>query len=540
MLPDLSNVDDDRRLVAAERVRRLKDFQLPELEWFNSEPCGQHGSLEEGMSGLMPCQVCGIRLRKHQRVGVAWLYLVKQGLIGDSVGTGKSAQAAGLLAAMKQMGELEDGRAVIVVRPSALAQWHEQLQRLIPKIQVTAATGTKPKRIEKYVAPWEVLLIGFHMFVRDRELLENFPIRTLITDDVDALRNPANQVSYAIKFFAKDCDRAVVLNGTPMQKRLLEMYSVMEPIGGQEIFGSETAFRRNYLREEWTKYWDPRAATYRKKRELVGYQNLDQFKQVIAPKVLRRTADDIDDVDLPSVISNNVFVELHPLQKRRYAQLKKKALQIVREGEVKLAKASATFLYGAQICAGLVVLGEPDGPGTSVKLDWVVDKVVDGDLSEEKIVVFIHNRLAIAALQARLDTTGTQYVTISGADASPKARWAAQDRFWKDPGCRILIGSTSIEQSLNLQIARHLINVDTIMNAKRMEQLMGRIRRAGSAHKSVYVHNLLALGTQEEGYADVLKREAALSDHVWEDQVGLFEALSPMELVQLIGRFDGP
>jgi SNF2 family DNA or RNA helicase len=98
-----------------------------------------------------------------------------------------------------------------------------------------------------------------------------------------------------------------------------------------------------------------------------------------------------------------------------------------------------------------------------------------------------------------------------------------------------LLGTTSIEQSLNLQISNHLVNVDMIMNPSRMEQLAGRIRRDGSTHHSVYVHNLLTIGTQEERYLPALEREQALIDHIWDSKSELFDSLSPLELLRMIG-----
>lgn len=535
----MSKLDDEKRLMAADRVRQLKDFQLPELKWLNSEPCPKHESIAEDPS----CQNCGIKLRRHQRVGVAWLYFRKMGLIADQVGTGKSLQVAGLLAAIKETGELADGFAVVVVRPAAIHQWAQQLERSVPGIRVEVATGTRQQRIEKYLRPWEVLLIGWQMVVQDREILANFTIKTLVMDDVDALRHKGNRASHALKWIAGDCNRVVILNGTPMQKRLLELYSVMEPIGGRRIFQSQEAFRKRYLREEVVKVWNPKLGRSIRKTELVGYQNLDEFRERIAPYVLRRTADDIDDVDLPDVIANNVFVELHPKQKAKYEGLRKDVLKILKNGSetIKMAKAGVKFAYGAQICSGLASIGEDDGPGASSKLDWVERQVTPGgDLSEEKTVVFINYKLAIKAFHKRMEAAGVQFVTIWGDEPSKKVRWEAQQRFWEDPDCKLLIGTTSIEQSLNLQVARHLVNVDTLMNAKRMEQLMGRIRRAGSAHRSIYVHSLLALGTQEERYLTVLRKEAALSDHLFGDQGELFESLSPQELMQLIGeRYEG-
>lgn len=542
MLVDVRALSAKQRLAAANKIRTMKDFQLPELEYFNSAPCARHKTLDEGMVLVPPCQDCGIKFHKHQRIGISWLYMRGRGLIADQMGTGKTAQAAGLIAALKQAGELDGHRAIVVVRPAALGQWYDELRRFLPRMLTVTATGTRKQRIERYLTSWEILLTGFPILVRDLDMLTHFNTRALIVDDVDALRNRSNATAYAIKRLARQCDRSVVLTGTPLQKRLHELHSILEVVGGMDVLGSEYKFRQRYVREEMVKVYNTHAGRNTNVRKVTGYKNIDEFISLVRPMTLRRTPDHIDDVDLP-VISppNNVYLELYPAQRERYDILRKGVLKIIKaEGtKVKQAKAVAQFVYGAQICAGLSTIGDPDGPGTSSKLDWVENTLVDGDLSDEKVVVFCQFIRTVESLMARLDRAGVGHTVIWGKEPKREARDAAKRRFWNDPSCRVLIGTTAIEQSLNLQVSRHLINVDQLMNPARMAQLAGRIRRDGSPYKTVYVHNLLTWATQEESYLDVLRREQALADHVWGEANQLYEALDPLALLQLIGSSGG-
>lgn len=540
-LPDVRALTVEKRHAAADRLRTQRDFTLPELPWFNSRPCPAHTHLADWHQQVPPCRRCGIRLRKHQRVGVAWLYLRGRGMIADQVGLGKTGQAAGLLAILKQVGELDDGRAVIIVRPSVLDQWVTELRRFLPGLNTVAAAGTRAKRVDIYCHRWDILVVGFQMFVRDQDMItDNFPVTLLVADDIDALRNPANSTAYAIKRLARRATRSVVLTATPLQKKLPELHSVLEVVGGLEIFGSATSFRRQYLREDFVTVWNSRAGRAVNTRQLVGYKNLDDFKQKVTPLCLRRCAEDIDDVDLPTIVPNTVWLELSPAQRDKYEQLRRGVLQIIKaEGAtVKQARAAAQFMYGQQICAGLATIGEPDGPGASSKLDWIIDHLT-GDLAGQKVVIFAQFTNTVQALAARLDNAGVGHAVIWGRQPDKQVRAAAVNRFWDDPRCRVLMGTSAIEQGLNLQVAAHMINIDQLMNAARMQQLAGRIRRDGSAYKSVYIHNLLTRNTQEEGYLDLLQREQALADHVWDEANQLYEALNPLALLQLIGRSGG-
>jgi SNF2 family DNA or RNA helicase len=540
LLVDVRAVPPAKRAAAAERIRTASDFTLPELTFFNTDPCPAHDSIAAGAAAIPPCRACGVALRKHQRVGVAWLYTRGRGLIADQTGTGKTAQAAGLLAAIKQNGELDERRALVVCRPAALPQWQEQLHRFIPKLHTITATGTRRARVDTYLTSWDVLIIGYQMLVGDVDKLLNFPLAALIVDDVDPLRNRANRTAQALKRIARRCERAAVLTATPMHKKLHELHSVLELIGGLEVFGSQSAFIRRYVREETVRIYNARAGRMVNTRNTVGYKNLDEFIRLVTPMTLRRTPADIDDTDLPAIIPHTIDLDLHPVQRDRYDTLRAGVLKIIKaEGaSVKRATAAARFTYGAQICAGLPALGEADGPGASVKLDWV-ENALTGDLAEEKVVVFSQFIGVAQALMQRLTRHGIGHAVIWGRDINKDNRTQARRRFWDDPDCRVLIGTAAIEQSLDLQVARHLINIDQLLNPARMHQLAGRISRAGSAYRSVYVHNLLTRDTQEAGYMDILRREQALTDHLWGESNQLYEALDSLSLLQLIGTCGG-
>lgn len=533
MLFEANKLPTQKREALAKRIRTVKDIKLPELEYFNSFPCGKHSEPDP------LCQKCGIVFRKHQRVGVAWLFTAGKGLLADSVGTGKTIQAAGTTAVIKQAGELKDGSKILVVcRPSAVSQWEAQLKRLLLNTNIIVGDGPRAKRIEKYMADgWEVCVMSYQMLINDLDQLDvAFNFQAVFIDDVDPLRNGDTSTAYALNRITRRSPHTYILTGTPLQKRLHDLYHVLQPLGARDLLGSPVTFERRYVQKELIEEASS-TGKITTKRKVVGYQHLDEFKEKIAHLTLRRTADDIDDVSLPAVIPSNVFLEPYPSQMEKYRDLQQGVLRIIKaEGEqVKRATAVAKFLYGAQICGGLAVIGEDDRPRTSIKLDWVEEKLT-GDLSDEKVVIFINFRNGVTALQRRLDRHGISHVSITGANRKNSDRYAAQQRFWEDPSCRVLIGTTSIEQSLNLQIARHLINVDMIMNPSRMEQLAGRIRRDGSSHNSVYVHNLLTVGTQEERYLPALEREQALIDHIWDSRSELFDALSPLALLTMIGE----
>lgn len=554
---DTRNLTDSRRAALAWKLRNAKDFQLPRLKAWNYDLCRVHrngwietytaddGETRQRTVMDRPkrgCRKCGIRFHQHQRVSVAWMYMAKRGLLADTMGTGKTTSAGGLIAMLLETGELGDkphgvGRVIVVPRSPALHQWNDELLRMMPGLNVVVAEGVKKDRQTLYAQPWQVLLIGPEMLRNDYQMLERIPLAALITDDIDQLRNPETETSYVLDRTGARADRYWIMSGTPLQKRLPELHAILDGVGGLQVFGSRDRFIKSHVTTEMRADVDPRTGFKTNKQVITGYRDLQIVKRKMAPMVLRRTAADLTDVTLPTIIPDDVFLDLYPAQKRKYAELRQGVITLMREEGtlVKHTTALSKIHYGAAICAGLAALGEPDGPGTSVKLDWVLDKVSpDGDLGDEKVVIFANLKDTVRALQYRLRDAGVGFETVWGEVPDKTSRRRSQERFWEDKNCRVLIGTKSIEQSLNLQVARHLINVDMILNPARMEQLAGRIRRDGSAFQHVFVHNLLTVATQEERYLPLLEREAALASTIWDENSQLFKALSPMALLQLI------
>jgi SNF2 family DNA or RNA helicase len=581
------------RLRNAVQVKEQYDITAwPDLDWFNSAPCPRHSP------DLVPsCNYCGIRLRRHQRIGAAWLYMAGSGLLSDPVGSGKTAQVLAMLAMCKAQGELGlNDRCVIVCKPAAVGQWAEQVRRLLPGIQVLEANGTPQQRRRGYLSSWEVCVISDRTFAPARAqrntgksrpgdvaTLRDYPVRILAYDDVDGMRNRTTRIFYAITKLAETCHRVIGVHGTPLQKRLMELWSFLAPVGGASdwALGTSSRCKQRYVRQSARYITTPamvcpeghlspqgfRSCTHDQTgdgnrcglptmldptgqkvvRELlqdtgINEQNAPEFRSRIHPLVLRRTTEDLDDVEMPDIQPNPVSIELTPAQKKAYTELRKSAqgrlrkLVTVRDGleEVTQIEAQQAFMKGWQICSGMAALG---GDDISAKFDWVVEKLT-GDLDGEKAVIFSYFTDNVEALGHRLDKAGIGHVKFWSRETDPGLRDMRRRQFMEDPRCRVLLGTTTIEQSLNLQAARHLIACDTILNPARMTQLVGRVRRQGSAFKTVYFHHLLAQDTQEDGYLKLLGEEQLLADVVWNESSDIFATMTPAQLLSLVAYGD--
>jgi SNF2 family DNA or RNA helicase len=523
---------EDLRTARAQSIKGARDINLPSLKFWNYDACAAHPEPR------VDCEyrACGGELFAHQRVGVMWLYVRQSGLLADLPGVGKTNQVLGLAALLKERGELTN-RMLIVCQTPAVLQWLAEAQRWVPKLRSDAVyTGlTKKHRINKYVQDWDLMVVGYHMLLQDWKMLEKFEVGCLVIDDVDPLLNHETKTHQTLVRLAQNAERCVVLNATSIQTKLEQVHAALLPAGGFDVFGSLSQFERRYVRKELSREMTRSGRVYT--REVItGYKNGEELRQKLGPLYLRRKYEDLTDIRMPTLMPpQHVWLELHPEQRKKYAELQQGVLRLKTEEGEKLrhAQALAKVTYGQQICAGLPALGEADGPQASVKLDWLLHQT-QHSWADRKVVAFIKNLDLVAAAEQRFAAVGIETAKIWGRHANAQHRAAEIQRFWKDPKCRVLLGTSAIERSLNLQNANILVNVDTILNPARMHQLAGRIRRAGSAHSHIWVFNLFCRDTQEEKYLSVLQRRQGMADYTWGEESELYEALSPLELLSLI------
>jgi SNF2 family DNA or RNA helicase len=525
----------EQRWSRAERVKRLRRVGLPQLADWNYSACEHH----DEPTPACEYRACGFPPFDHQTVSASFHYIAEKSLDGSQTGTGKTNSILLTLCLAKHYGERL--RAILVVPTSAVAQWGAETARFAPGLRVvTIPSGMdKATRLRRYAANWELLIIGFHMATRDADALCALQPAQVVSDDVDPILQPANKTHKAMVRICASARRVIVANATNLQTRLSQLYAATILIGGKAIWGSMTAFEQRYVKKEPVFIHTRHGGRHSSQKvfKAVGYKNLTDFKTKFAPMMIRHRYEDLADLRIPDIITQNVYVDLHPAQRAKYALLQDGVLELRKKDmppQQKEVSAMTAWTHGAQICAGLAALGEADGPGTSTKLDWTVSHVVE-EWSDQKVVVYARNRGTIEALHSRFDHHGVGYATIWGANANSDYRAGEVTRFWSDPACRVMIISAAGERSLNLQNASVLVSIDLNLNPARVMQVLGRIRRAGSTHTRVLAVTLLAVDTQEERYMTSLASRQALFDAVHDEDSGdLFERLEPDVLLKLI------
>jgi len=116
--------------------------------------------------------------------------------------------------------------------------------------------------------------------------------------------------------------------------------------------------------------------------------------------------------------------------------------------------------------------------------------------SKERVVVFATYLGTVEMLGQEIDKAypGQGVVVLKGGDHSTKL--AAEKRFKRSNGPRVLICTAAGREGINLQHARVLFNFDLPWNPMDIEQRIGRIHRYGQRH-TAQVYNLVLSDTIE-------------------------------------------
>lgn len=465
----------------------------------------------------------------YQLQGLLWMYLTPKAILADSTGLGKTIQCLALLTMLKEKGKLSHKNRAIIIVPaiSVHGSWQaDGFEKFKVPLNYRVGRGTPKQRQAIYEDDsWEVLLTNYETVRQDVEYLLDLGFKHMIMDEADYIRNHATKTAKSVKAISKNCDRVVAVTATPIQNSLLDLHSILEALGLNKVFGSKTAFDRHYHEHEVQKIYTKHRTIYKKK--VIGYKNVGELKKKLSPYYLRRTYSEVK-IKTPELKSQPIWLDMTKEQAQLYGQIQNGFAKLTPDSPPK--EINDAVLRLRQVCTGTETLGA--SIDESAKLDWLMHKL-ETDWAESKVVVFSTWKATIATLEKRLGKAGIGWVTMTG-DESQKKREVKRQQFWNDDNCRVLIGTTAIDRSLNLHCANIQVNMDMLYNPSRHKQLAGRVARVGSIHDEAWVFSLMCRGTIEEAVMKVLQTKQAVSDAVFDEASDIFEKLSVKELARLI------
>ncbi|MCD4691976.1 MAG: DEAD/DEAH box helicase [Calditrichales bacterium] len=348
--------------------------------------------------------------------------------------------------------------------------------------------------------------------MRDITVIWKSPPDMMILDEAQRIKNYDTKTSYAVKSIPKK--HALVITGTPLENRLLDLYSIMNFID-PEILAPQWEFSMNHC------YFDKSA-----KNRITGYFNLQELKKKLSGVIIRREKEDVLK-ELPAVQEVTVPVVLHDAQAEIHAGFARSLAPIIAKKHktiYDMQRIQQILMSMRMVCDSTYLVDKETN--FSPKLDELQEILLEKlDIVNKgkKVIIFSEWKTMLHIISKMLTSNHINHAVLTG-DVPVKKRGHLIDEFAKNPDCLVFLSTEAGGTGLNLQFADTVINFDLPWNPAKKNQRIGRINRIGQESASITAINLVAVNSIEARIADgiVLKEalfNAALKEKDLTDEV---------------------
>ncbi len=431
-------------------------------------------------------------LLPYQLDGIAFAVAAGRAVLADDMGLGKTIQAIGTAELLRREAGIE---RVLVVCPATLkSQWRSEIERF-SELDCQLVLGSAQERVAQYRSRCFFTVCNYEQVLRDLLTIETVPWDLIVLDEAQRIKNWEAKTSGVIK--ALRSRFALALTGTPLENRLDELYSVVEFIDDRRLGPAFRFFNRH--------------RTANAKGRVLGYENLGELRDALAPILLRRTRETVMDelpprsTEIVRVTPTEEQLELHNAHMQTVIRIARKKY-ISEMDLLRLRRA----LQAARMAADATALVDKQRPGYSSKLERL-DELLEQLVREEgrKIVIFSEWTTMLDLIEGLLEARGLGWVRLDGS-VPQKKRQVLVDSFARDPDCRLFLATNAGSLGLNLQAANTVVNVDLPWNPAVLEQRISRAHRMGQ-RRPVQVFVLISEETIEEKLLVTLSAKADLA-----------------------------
>jgi len=450
------------------------------------------------------------------------------------------------ITALCYLWEKKPKNKVIVIAPkSAIRQWASEIKRFTKGVKPIIVTGGKGVDTRKaaYTAfekaptgpndPKVVLIMNYAVLVRDWNeggfqptkpngkpdpkkpvlpgLLDALTRKvggdlTVIFDEATAFKNMRTKTWEIARYLSDRADRCYALTATLLKNNLLEGYCIYKAVK-PDVFSTKTKFHDVFCYVEMK-----RVAGNRRIPVILGYKNLDQFRETIDPYYLGRKKHAVSD-ELPTLISRDIVCELSQAENVKYAEALEGILELG-DGEIRdyeENKGLVSLNYCQQIVNSLSTLRFDEGQTVNAKSwgwdenEWIEHKVgklgskeqaffdlITDELEDEKVIVFTRYETLVGRLQAILRGAKIKSTRITGKEKDETRRENQEEFQDLKSDTRVIFITTAGSEAINLQAAGAMIYYDLPWSWGDYVQILGRMIRIGSPHKGVRAYHILA------------------------------------------------
>lgn len=428
-------------------------------------------------------KVPGLKMKpyKYQIKGIDFIERNKgRALIADDMGLGKTIQAIGWSQLHKKR------RPVIIVCPSSLKlNWQREIIKWTKESSIEILTGKTPYEISS-----DFVIINYDILDAWKEDLYDYCPEIIIADEGHYIKSNTAKRTKAFRYICKGVPHLIVLTGTPIENRPVEIYNIIRLIH-PDLFKNYMAFIKEYCGARLTPYgWDVSGAT-----------NTEKLHQILTETIMiRRRKHDVLK-QLPKKSHTSIILEVD--NEREYKRAENDIIQYLLEekGKLKAQKASAAeVLVTIETLKQLAVKGK-----MKQVLEWIALFLSSG----EKLILFTTHKEPIDIITR----TFTSAVKIDGS-VSMANRQKAVDAFQTDPKVNLIVGNIkAMGVGLTLTASSNVAFIELGWTSSIHLQAEDRAHRIGQKNH-VNVYYLLAKGTIEEMIMEMLNKKAKIIDQI--------------------------
>jgi SNF2 family DNA or RNA helicase len=319
-------------------------------------------------------------------------------------------------------------------------------------------------------------------------------IKTIVLDECQQIKNSASTRTKYTRLLCSKVPNVIALSGTPIKNHAAEYFPVLN-ILKPEVFPRETTF----VRYECDSYWNGYSW------KTGGLANPERFREKTKSFIIRRERSEVMP-DLPKIDRQFQFHEMSKAVEQAYIDTFKQ----FRNEYNAASNEQSSFEDATNIMAYLSRMRHLVGLS---KIDPCIDHCMDFlGSSERKLTIFVHHKDVGSILAEKLNIIlkelELESVITLTADLNAEQRYDRVLEFQNDPKKRILIASTlGFGEGLNLQFCQDCIILERQWNPANEEQAEARFPRPGSQAESISVIYMVAVGTVDEFFSEIVERK---------------------------------
>ena len=483
--------------------QRMHALQLADPAAKRFLPQEQYESVQRRASELQtrvtPPVPAAIRadLRPYQIEGFHFLaYLSTNrfgGVLADDMGLGKTVQTLTWLAWLRES-KTENTPPSLVVCPKSVADnWRAEVERFLPDMRVRVWNRLDLSKLPKEIASADLHVINYAQLRSLEKEITGIHFLVVILDEGQFIKNPDSTTAKLARGLRSD--HRLILSGTPIENRLLDLWSLMA-FAMPGVLGQRASFARTYDAKE-----DPFA-----RRRLAAR---------VRPFVLRRTKGQVAK-DLPDRIEEDLYCELEGEQKTLYrAELKRAQQMLLRvDTQKQLAQERFHFLTSLlrlrQICCHPRLV-KPDSKAESAKLESLLDTLEPLIEEGHKVLVFSQFVEMLGLIREKITEREWPMFYLAG-DTENRGELVSQFQSAEGAGV-FLISLKAGGFGLNLTAASYVVLFDPWWNPAVENQAIDRTHRIGQVNK-VIAYRLLIKNSIEEKIRALQKQKSGMADDV--------------------------